>query len=74
MITGPPDEGGADITPNMGDWKNVEAVFPLHNRKQNKQWLEEWSRKTFLSPQDLDDLRNGGGEKVCSMSTSSLTY
>ena len=64
MITCPREEGGADITPKYGDWKNVESVFPLHNHKKNQQWLEEWTRKTFLNPQDLDNIRDAVGEKV----------
>jgi hypothetical protein len=65
MITCSHEEGGADITPKYGEWKNVESIFPLHNHKKNQQWLNEWSRKTFLSPQDLDHIRDGVGEKVC---------
>jgi hypothetical protein len=64
MITCPDEEGGADITPRYGEWKNVESVFPLHNHKTNQQWLNEWARKTFLNPQDLDHIRDGVGEKV----------
>lgn len=65
MITCPHEEGGADITPKHGEWKNIESVFPLHNHKKNQQWLNEWSRKTFLNPQDLDHIRDDVGEKVC---------
>ena len=64
MITCSREEGGADITPKQGEWKNVESIFPLHNHKKNQQWLNEWSRKTLLSPQDLDHIRDGVGEKV----------
>jgi hypothetical protein len=64
MITCPREEGGADIIPKYGDWKNVESVFPLHNHKKNQQWLNEFTRKTFLNPQDLDHIRDSVGEKV----------
>ena len=64
MITCPRKEGGADITPKSGDWKNVESIFPLHNGKKNQHWLEEWTRKAFLNPQDLDNIRDTVGEKV----------
>lgn len=66
MITCPREEGGADITPQSRDWKNVESIFPLQNRKENQQWLNEWTRKTFLNPQDLDHIRDSVGEQVCS--------
>ena len=65
MITSPREEGGAGITPESGDWKRVEAVFPLHNHAKNKKWLSDFSRKTFLSPEDLDDVKDTVGEKVC---------
>jgi len=64
MVTAPPEEGGADITPKHGKWQNVECVFPLHDHVRNKRWLDEWSRKTILSPEDLDHIRDSFGEKV----------
>lgn len=64
MITAQRIDGGAGITPNYGEWKNVEAIFPLHNHDRNKRWLAEWSKKTFLTPDDLDELRNAVGEKI----------
>ena len=64
MITCPGEEGGANITPKCGEWENVESVFPLHNHKTNQQWLNKWTRKTFLNSQDLDHIRDGVGEKV----------
>lgn len=57
-------DGGANITPKHGDWKNVEAIFSLHNHTRNKDWLAEFSKKTFLTPEDLDHIRNAVGEKV----------
>jgi hypothetical protein len=64
MICCPREEGGAAITPKYGEWKNVEAVFPLHDHVRNKKWLTEFTQKTFLTPDDLDEIRNTVGEKV----------
>ena len=64
MITALPEDGGAGVTPNSGEWKRVEAVFPLHDHARNKKWLSEFSRKTFLSPEDLDDIKDAVGEQV----------
>ncbi|KAK4942302.1 hypothetical protein LTR10_017909 [Elasticomyces elasticus] len=64
MICCPREEGGAGITPKHGEWKGVEAVFPLHDHAKNKKWLTEFSQKTFLTPEDLDEVRNTMGEKV----------
>lgn len=64
MICCPTEEGGAGITPKHGEWKNVEAIFPLHDHVKNKKWLTEFSRKTFLTPEDLDEVRNTMGEKA----------
>lgn len=72
MIKGPKEEGGAGIIPKSLEWEYVESIFPLHNHEKNKQWLNEWSRKTLLSPQDLDELRDAVGEKVPSPCNSSL--
>jgi hypothetical protein len=65
MITHPKEEGGAEITPNHGEWKNVTAIFALHDKETNKKWMRDWSQKTFLSDEDLDDIRNKFGESVC---------
>lgn len=64
MITNPREEGGAGITPKEGQWKNVESIFPLHDVAFNKSWIKEWSMKTFLKVEDLDEIRNRFGEKV----------
>lgn len=64
MITLPAHEGGAGITPQHGEWENVKAVFPLHDEETNKRWITEWSQKTFLSEDDLDQIRNKFGESV----------
>ncbi|KAJ6164048.1 hypothetical protein N7470_002720 [Penicillium chermesinum] len=64
MITLPSLEGGAGITPEHGDWKNVLSIFPLHDVKTNNRWMRDWSQKTFLSEDDLDQIRNKFGESV----------
>ncbi|EFW17768.1 hypothetical protein D8B26_004887 [Coccidioides posadasii str. Silveira] len=64
MITWPRTDGGVGITPKYGDWKHVEAVFPLHDKDVNKEWIMDWSRKTLLSRHDLDQIRARLGERV----------
>ncbi|RAL11947.1 anoctamin family protein [Aspergillus homomorphus CBS 101889] len=64
MMTVPKEAGGAGITPKHGEWKNVDSIFPLHDEEMNKQCMKDWSQKTFLSPQDLDQIRNIFGESV----------
>ncbi|KAE8149900.1 calcium-activated chloride channel-domain-containing protein [Aspergillus avenaceus] len=64
MITVPREAGGAGITMKHGEWKNVVAIFPLHDEGMNKQCMRDWSRKTFLSNEDLDQIRNTFGESV----------
>lgn len=67
MITAELSEGGAGIIPKHGEWENVEAIFPLHDVRLNKEWMTEWARKTFLSTQDLDSIRDNLGEKASSI-------
>lgn len=64
LITNPTTFGGAGITPNEGEWKNVESVFPLHDHTHNKAWIKKWSTQWFLKPEDIDEIRNRFGEKV----------
>lgn len=64
MITVPHEEGGAGITPKHGDWKNVVAIFPLHDVEANQRRISEFSKKTFLSEDDMDHVRNSFGEGV----------
>ena len=66
MITNPKEEGGAGITPKEGEWKDVESIFPLHDIAHNREWVKDWSMKTFLKIEDLDEIRNRFGEKVTS--------
>ncbi|KAE8380103.1 calcium-activated chloride channel-domain-containing protein [Aspergillus bertholletiae] len=64
MITVPREAGGAGITMKHGEWENVIAIFPLHDEATNKQCMRDWSKKTFLSNEDLDQIRNTFGESV----------
>lgn len=64
MLTSAREEGGAEITPKQGQWKNVESIFPLQDLKFNNKWIREWSAKTFLQAGDLDEIRDRLGEKV----------
>ncbi|KAG5780917.1 hypothetical protein H9Q69_010733 [Fusarium xylarioides] len=58
------DLGGAGITPGTGKWKNVKAIFPIHNSKVNQSLLKYLSRRFFLSNEDIDQIRNLHGSKV----------
>ncbi|BCR90548.1 anoctamin family protein [Aspergillus chevalieri] len=64
MITVPKEEGGAGISPGHGEWKHIDAIFSLHDEQTNNRCMREWSRKTFLSPEDLDQIRGQLGESV----------
>ncbi|KAI1381919.1 DUF590-domain-containing protein [Hypoxylon crocopeplum] len=64
LITKPKNEGGAGITPKIGQWKDVISIFPLHNHAFNRQWIKQWSTKYFLNDQDLDQIRDKFGESV----------
>ena len=64
MITLPPDQGGAGISPGHGEWENVVSIFPLHDEATNKQWIRDWSKKTFLSQEELGQIRDKFGESV----------
>ena len=58
------DLGGAGVTPGFGKWENVTSVFPLHNPRTNQNLLLHLSKRFFLSPDDLDQIRNLWGTKV----------
>ena len=64
LITNPCSEGGAGVTPNEGDWPEVDAIFPLHDHNFNKEWLKHWSTRPFLSIEELTKIRDHYGEKV----------
>ncbi|KAL7937966.1 calcium-activated chloride channel domain-containing protein [Trichoderma chlorosporum] len=64
LITNSRNDGGAGITQGQGQWKYVDAIFPLHNNAFNKEWLQKWSKKYILDQSDLDDIRDKFGEGV----------
>lgn len=64
LILWPKDLGGAGITPEVGDWKNVKCIFPLHNEPVNQSILSHVSRRLFLTVDDLDKIRNLHGSKI----------
>ncbi|KAI0863663.1 calcium-activated chloride channel-domain-containing protein [Xylaria cubensis] len=64
LITKPKNEGGAGITPKVGQWKDVISIFPLHDHSFNSTWIKAWSTKYFLDEEDLDRIRNKFGESV----------
>lgn len=64
LLTLPPSEGGAGITPNQGEWDLIDKVFPLHDHEFNKEWIKDWSTKWIIGPKDLKVIRDRFGEKV----------
>ncbi|KAM5496749.1 hypothetical protein McanMca71_007658 [Microsporum canis] len=74
MITLPRADGGADITPGYGEWKNVKSIFPLHDHDVNREWIKTWSRKTILDDNDLEQIRVKLGEKIAFYFTFLQTY
>jgi len=64
LITLPIGQGGAGITPKIGDYTLVDQIFALHDRKFNAQWLKKWSTTWKISPEELTNLRNRFGERV----------
>jgi anoctamin-10 len=64
LITQPPNEGGAGITPKEGDWTAVESIFALHDDYFNKEWVKSWSTKYTIDLDSLTQLRNRYGEKI----------
>ncbi|OBR14489.1 Plasma membrane channel protein [Colletotrichum higginsianum IMI 349063] len=56
--------GGAGITPEAGQWKNVKAIFPLHNEERNQSLMKHLSKRLFLTLDDIDSIRDLWGTKV----------
>lgn len=56
--------GGAGIHAQFGKWEHVTAVFPLHNPRKNQELLVHFSKRFFLSSNDLDQIRDLWGTKV----------
>ncbi|KXX80252.1 Anoctamin-10 [Madurella mycetomatis] len=64
LITKPRNEGGAGITPRIGQWRFVKSVFPLHDRAFNRRWIKQWSTKYYLDDGDINLIRDRFGERV----------
>jgi hypothetical protein len=64
LITKPKNEGGAGITPKIGEWKGVESVFPLHDHTFNKIWIKQLTSKYFLTSADFVVIKDRFGEKI----------
>ncbi|KAL6856371.1 calcium-activated chloride channel domain-containing protein [Trichoderma novae-zelandiae] len=64
LVNWPRSMGGAGITPGLGEWKNVKAIFPMHNDKVNQAMLRSFSKKLLLGTDDLDQIRDLFGSKV----------
>ncbi|KAH8885435.1 hypothetical protein GQ53DRAFT_797139 [Thozetella sp. PMI_491] len=74
LITWPKDLGGAGITPDLGRWKNVKSLFPVHNPATNHDLLRHLSRRFFLRVEDLDQIRDLFGAKVAFYFAFTQTY
>ncbi|KAK7951967.1 Anoctamin-10 [Apiospora aurea] len=68
------EQGGAAITPGLGKWQNVKAIFPIHNGPANKKLLKHLSQKMFLDKEDFDQIRNLFGAKVAFYFAYMQTY
>ncbi|KAF2663758.1 hypothetical protein BT63DRAFT_379599 [Microthyrium microscopicum] len=64
LITNSKSDGGAGVTPKSGEWKDVEAIFALHDRDFNRKWIKQLSSSYLLNIHQLDEIRNRFGEKV----------
>lgn len=72
LVTWKKSLGGAGVMPEIGKWKNVKSVYPLHNKAATKALLVKWSRQLILREEDLDQIRGLFGEKVPSMKLALL--
>ncbi|KAH0427258.1 hypothetical protein CcaCcLH18_09815 [Colletotrichum camelliae] len=64
LVNWPKSLGGAGVTPETGQWKNVKSIFPLHNEETNESLLKHLSKRLFLTMDDLDSIRDLWGSKV----------
>lgn len=64
IITTPKDEGGAGLTPGVGEWEFVESIFPLHNHELNSQLIKRWSTRWLLDESEISAIRKQFGDKV----------
>ncbi|ORY05118.1 DUF590-domain-containing protein [Basidiobolus meristosporus CBS 931.73] len=62
IIVGAEEDGCAGLDPESVD--EVDALFPIHDRKYNKKWLKKWSTSWRIKQDDLQDLRNHFGETI----------
>jgi hypothetical protein len=62
LLTLPEEDGGAGISP-LTD-KYIDGIFPLHDDKFNKEWIQSCSRKLLLSDDDISKVRDHFGEKI----------
>ncbi|KEY66283.1 hypothetical protein S7711_02747 [Stachybotrys chartarum IBT 7711] len=74
LVSWPKSSGGAAITPEFGRWQNVKSIFPIHNSAANKALLRRFSKRLFLSHDDLDQIRSLFGVKVAFYFAYMQTY
>ncbi|KAH7029294.1 calcium-activated chloride channel-domain-containing protein [Microdochium trichocladiopsis] len=76
LVNWPPSNGGAGVTPQHGKWQDrgVQSIFPLHNSPANRHLLAQLSKRVFLSPADLDHIRDLFGSKVAFYFAFMQTY
>ncbi|EMR09816.1 hypothetical protein PNEG_01997 [Pneumocystis murina B123] len=64
IISSPVSEGGAGICPDLNEWKMVKFIFPLHDYRFNKDYMDRILKKWVINESDLDILKNHFGEKI----------
>lgn len=64
LVTWTHEQGGAGITPGLGDWERVTSSYPPQDPLANRRLLKYLASKTFLKEADLDQIRALFGEKV----------
>ncbi|POS82783.1 hypothetical protein EPUL_003547 [Erysiphe pulchra] len=64
LITSSKTEGGIGITPNNGDWKNVESIFPLHNNEFNKELIKKLNSRYIVDAKTLTEIKDHFGERI----------
>ncbi|CCG83001.1 Putative uncharacterized protein [Taphrina deformans PYCC 5710] len=64
ILTSPVHEGGVGITPKIGEWHQVESIFPLHNSEFDQAWLKRWATKWTIDDNELDHLCEHFGTRV----------
>lgn len=64
MITKPANEGGAGVHKGSEKWQYVKAIFPLHDKRFNLEWVKKWNSKYSVTDADLEEIRDKFGESV----------